>query len=270
MCARLLLSTKIGDTLLSPARARCVYAAAKRRNRHIHTRISLARSLACELSWIASKHGEICFFLHRLLLFLLAFLCVWWGGACILIYENRSTACTRRAGARDSLSLLRLLLLRRCRSPLSLLTARTICSSYLSLCPCKFASTERLFLSFRRHSTLPQTDDVYVYACICAYRFFSSHSCVLLLGQTPTTTTTKERTNDDGAERKEKERSWTITIQQERYIYIYWNLSSTTTTTRQTIAATYTHTHDHGDGGERRKSASPPPQRLLLLLRRTE
>jgi len=70
----------------------------------IHTRVSLA----CELSCIAYKHIEICFFLlslsshsHLCSLSSCVLMCDG-GGVCILIYENRSTACARHAGARDS------------------------------------------------------------------------------------------------------------------------------------------------------------------------
>ncbi len=97
----------------------------------IDTRVSLA----CELSCIAYKRIEICFFLlsssshsHSCSLSSCVLMCDG-GGVCILIYENRSTACARHAGARDSPFSYS------SRYSLFLLTARTICSSYLSVCP---------------------------------------------------------------------------------------------------------------------------------------
>ncbi len=120
----LLLSTKIGDTTLYILRTGEI---------DIYTRVSLA----CELSCIAYKHIEICFFLlsssshsHLCSLSSCVLMCDG-GGVCILIYENRSTACARRAGARDSPFAYSSFSSPHC-SPFSL-TARTICSSYLSV-----------------------------------------------------------------------------------------------------------------------------------------
>jgi hypothetical protein len=101
--------------------------AANRRNRHTHTRLARLRielySLQTHRNLFLSSLFIVSFsFVFFLFLSSCVLMCDG-GGVCILIYENRSTACVRHAGARDS--------------PFSyslfLLTARTICSSYLSV-----------------------------------------------------------------------------------------------------------------------------------------
>ncbi len=105
--------------------------AANRRNRHTHTRLARLRIELYSLQ----THRNL--FLSSSPLFIVSFSFVFslsscvlmcdGGGVCILIYENRSTACARHAGARDSPFSYSSLY-----SPF-LLTARTICSSYLSV-----------------------------------------------------------------------------------------------------------------------------------------
>lgn len=152
----LLLSTKIGDTILYILRTGEI---------DINTR----DSLACELSCIAYKHIEICFFLlsssshsHLCSLSSCVLMCGG-GGVCILIYENRSTASRRCPGPPFLLFF----------SPHSLfscsLLARFVLLIYLSV-----GSRAHSDFSFPSGDTpLYQKHSM----CMCAYRFFSSHSC---------------------------------------------------------------------------------------------
>jgi hypothetical protein len=126
----------------------------------IHTRVSLA----CELSCIAYKHIEICFFLlsssshsHLCSLSSCVLMCDG-GGVCILIYENRSTACARRAGARDPFLLFFFLfsILAHCSHDLF----------FLSICPWV---RERIATFPLLRATLHSTTSilcVYVYVCL--------------------------------------------------------------------------------------------------------